>query len=159
VAAFVLLGGIAFYGWQTYQIKKAEEQKILLQSALDDYSRQKAKLDEIKRNLSELEKRLQIKDTIMKDAIDVPLLIAELGAFIPKDVQIRSASMQKGSLRLEITTTSYFSAANLLQSLEAAPSFKDVETTSVSKGDSGVAFSVSCSLVEKGGVADGASSY
>ncbi|HCT36745.1 MAG TPA: hypothetical protein DF292_06935, partial [Firmicutes bacterium] len=92
-------------------------------------------------------------------AIDVPLLIAELGAFIPKDVQIRSASMQKGSLRLEITTTSYFSAANLLQSLEAAPSFKDVETTSVSKGDSGVAFSVSCSLVEKGGVADGASSY
>jgi Tfp pilus assembly protein PilN len=159
VAAFVLLGGIAFYGWQTYQIKKAEEQKILLQSALDDYSRQKAKLDEIKRNLSELEKRLQVKDTIMKDAIDVPLLIAELGAFIPKDVQIRSAGMQKGSLQLEIATTSYFSAANLLQSLEAAPSFEEVETTSVSKSDKGVSFSVRCNLVEVGGTTDGTSSY
>lgn len=160
VAVFLLLGGAVFYGWQVYQIKKAEEQKALLQDALNDYNRQKAKLDEIKRSLSELERRLQIKDIIMKDAIDVPLLIAELGAFIPKDAQIRSASIQKGTMRLEITTTSYFSAANLLQSLEAAPSFENVETTSVSKGDNGVAFSISCSIVEKGGTADGApSSY
>lgn len=159
VAAILLVGGAVFYGWQTYQIKKAEEQKALLQSALNDYNKQKMKLDEIKRSLSELEKRLQIKDTIMKDAIDVPLLIAEMAAFIPKDVQIRSANIQRGTLQLDITTTSYYSAANLLQSLEAAPSFEDVETTSVSKGDSGVAFSVSCSLVKKGGAADGASSY
>ena len=158
VAACLLLGGGAFYGWQAYQIKKAEEQKVLLQSALNDYSKQKMKLDEIKRNLSELEQRLMIKDIIMKDAIDVPLVIAEIAAFIPKDVQIRSASIQKETLRLEVTTTSYYSAANLLQSLEAAPSFQNVETTSVSKGDSGVAFSVSCSLVEKGGAADGATS-
>lgn len=158
VAAILLVGGAVFYGWQTYQIKKAEEQKVLLQSALNDYNKQKIKLDEIKRNLSELEQRLQIKDIIMKDAIDVPLLIAELAAFIPKDAQIRSASIQKETLRLEITTTSYFSAANLLQSLEAAPSFENVETTSVSKGDNGVNFSVSCSLAEGGGATDGASS-
>ena len=131
IAAFLLVGCAVFYGWQTYQIKKAEEQKTLLQSALNDYNKQKIKLDEIKRSLSDLQQRLQIKDTIMKDAIDVPLLIAEMAAFIPKDVQIRLANIQRRTLQLDITTTSFFSAANLLQSLEAAPSFAEVYTLSL----------------------------
>jgi len=159
VAAFLLLGGAAFYGWQTYQIKKAEEQKALLQDALNDYSKQKAKLDEIKKSLSELEKRLQIKDIILKDALNVPLLIAELSDFVPKDVQIRSANILSQAMQMEIVTTSYFSAANLMQSLEAAPSFANVETTAVSKNDAEVTFSIGCSLVKGGGTADGTSSY
>jgi len=158
VAACLLLVGGGLYGWQTYQIKKAEEQKVLLQRALNDYSKQKEKLDEIKRNLSELEQRLQIKKTILQDAVDAPMIIAEIAAFIPKDVQIGSTSISEDGLQLDVMTTSYFSAANLLQSLEAAPSFENVETTSIAKGDNAVSFRVNCSIVKNGGAADGASS-
>lgn len=149
------LGGGGFYVYQNSAIRKLEGQQRLLTQVMEDYNRQKARLNDIRKALADLDKRLSIKSEILKDSLDVPALMAELSAFTPKDVQFTAVTLGRGALAVNVTTTSYASAANTLISLETAPSFANVSTSSASKSsDNEVTLSISASLV-KGGEQDG----
>lgn len=166
---FVVVGG-GLFAWQTYSISKLKAEQESLQQILVDYGKQKGKVDELKSKLADLQLQLGVKTEIMKEALDVPGLIAEISAFTPIDVQLDGLSFGLGTLAagapsaggvvgtisFSVTTTSYSSAANALVSYEAAPSLQNVETSAVSKADGKVTFTVSASLVAEGGGADGA---
>lgn len=155
VVTLVLVGG-GLFAWQSMTIAKLEQHKADLTKVLSDYASQKAKIDEIRRNLATLQSRLAVKAEILKGGLDIPKAIEEIAAFIPKDVKIDSANLGNGTFTFTITTTSYSSAANALIALETAPSFQNVETSAVSKSGT-VTFTITGQLAPQGGASDGSS--
>lgn len=155
VATLVVVCGGLFV-WQSMIIGKLKDQQADLSKVLSDYASQKAKMDEIRRNMAVLESRLAVKAAILKDAVDIPALIEEIAAFTPKDVQVTSALVGSGKFTLSIVTTSYSSAANALIALETAPSFENVETSAVSK-EKTVTFTITGTLAQQGGAPVGPS--
>lgn len=167
---FVVVGG-GLFAWETYSISKLQAEEQSLQQILVDYGKQKGRVDELKAKLAEVQRQLGIKTEIMRSALDVPWLVDEVSAFTPADVQLESLgfstevnsstgqpiSNRIGTVNLSVSTTSYSSAANALVSYEAAPSLENVETSSVSKSEGKVTFSISGALVARGGDGSGAS--
>lgn len=159
MVAVLVLGGGGFYFYEYTIINKLQAQQAELTRVMEDYNRQKGRLDEIRRALADLERRLAIKTEILKGTLDVPALVAEFSAFTPKDVKYTGLSFANGLFTASVVTTSYASAANALISLEAAPSFSDVATDAASKSPDGqVMFSVGGKLVT-GGEQDGPATH
>lgn len=167
----LVVGGGGLFAWQTYSISKLQAEEQSLQQILADYGKQKARVDELKVKLAEVQQQLGIKTEIMRTALDVPWLIDEISAFTPADVQLESLSLSTdlstvatgpaianrfGTVTFSVSTTSYSSAANALVSYEAAPSLENVETNSVSRNEEKVTFSVTGALVAQGGDSSGA---
>lgn len=171
-AVFVVVGG-GLFAWQMYSISKLQAEEQSLQQILVDYGKQKGRVDELKSKLAELQQQLDIKTEIMKTALDIPSLVDEVSAFTPADVQLESLGFSTeataatpqtvpnriGTVSLSVSTTSYSSAANALVSYEAAPSFENVETSSVSKSNDEVTFSINGALVAQGGGSNGSGAH